>query len=243
MIQTVVKRDGRIVGFNEQKIMAAIRKAMLHTDKGEDERLLYQITDHIAQGGESQMTVEQIQDLVEVELMKSSRKDVAQKYIAYRHQRSVARKAKTREVFLDIVNIKSTDVTRENANMNADTPAGMMMKFASETTKPFVDDYLLSEETRDAVEKNYMHIHDKDYYPTTSTIRTTIRRSRSLVCSTRWTIFSSVVSLLVMVPPVLPVVLRRHRCWPVSRWSAVRMKCTVVRLSLPSTSISPLMCG
>ena len=168
MIQTVVKRDGRIVGFNEQKIMAAIRKAMLHTDKGEDERLLYQITDHIAQGGESQMTVEQIQDLVEVELMKSSRKDVAQKYIAYRHQRSVARKAKTREVFLDIVNIKSTDVTRENANMNADTPAGMMMKFASETTKPFVDDYLLSEETRDAVEKNYMHIHDKDYYPTKS---------------------------------------------------------------------------
>ena len=153
MIQTVVKRDGRIVGFNEQKIMAAIRKAMLHTDKGEDERLLYQ---------------EQIQDLVEVELMKSSRKDVAQKYIAYRHQRSVARKAKTREVFLDIVNIKSTDVTRENANMNADTPAGMMMKFASETTKPFVDDYLLSEETRDAVEKNYMHIHDKDYYPTKS---------------------------------------------------------------------------
>ena len=145
MIQTVVKRDGRIVGFNEQKIMAAIRKAMLHTDKGEDERLLYQITDHIAQRGDSQMTVEQIQDSVEVELMKSSRKDVAQKYIAYRNQRSIARKAKTRDVFLDIVNIKNNDVTRENANMNADTPAGMMMKFASETTKPVVDDYLLSE--------------------------------------------------------------------------------------------------
>ena len=126
MIQTVVKRDGRIVGFNEQKIMAAIRKAMLHTDKGEDERLLYQITDRIAQRGESQMTVEEIQDLVEMELMKSSRKDVAQKYIAYRNQRSIARKAKTRDVFLDIVNIKNNDVTRENANMNADTPAGMM---------------------------------------------------------------------------------------------------------------------
>ena len=168
MIQTVVKRDGRIVGFNEQKIMAAIRKAMLHTDKGEDERLLYQITDHIAQCGDSQMTVEQIQDSVELELMKSSRKDVAQKYIAYRNQRSIARKAKTRDVFLDIVNIKNNDVTRENANMNADTPAGMMMKFASETTKPFVDDYLLSEETREAVEHNYLHIHDKDYYPTKS---------------------------------------------------------------------------
>src|SRR3712207_6739611 len=77
-------------------------------------------------------------------------------------------KAKTRDVFLDIVNIKSNDVTRENANMNADTPAGMMMKFASETTKPFVDDYLLSEDVRDAVEHNYVHIHDKDYYPTKS---------------------------------------------------------------------------
>jgi len=52
--------------------------------------------------------------------------------------------------------------------MNADTPAGMMMKFASETTKPFVDDYLLSEESRNAVEHNYLHIHDKDYYPTKS---------------------------------------------------------------------------
>lgn len=168
MIQTVVKRDGRIVGFNEQKVMAAIRKAMMTTDKGEDERLLNQITDHIAQRGDTQMTVEQIQDLVELELMKSSRKDVAQKYIAYRNQRSIARKAKTRDVFLDIVNIKNNDVTRENANMNADTPAGMMMKFASETTKPFVDDYLLSEESRDAVMHNYLHIHDKDYYPTKS---------------------------------------------------------------------------
>ena len=168
MIQTVVKRDGRIVGFNEQKIMAAIRKAMMHTEKGEDDALVQKITDHICIHGKSQMTVEKIQDSVEMELMKSARKDVAQKYIAYRNQRSIARKAKTRDVFMEIVNIKNNDVTRENANMNADTPAGMMMKFASETTKPFVDDYLLSEDVRDAVAHNYIHIHDKDYYPTKS---------------------------------------------------------------------------
>ena len=168
MIQTVVKRDGRIVGFNEQKIMAAIRKAMMTTEKGEDETLLNVITDHIAQRGQTQMTVEAIQDFVEVELMKSSRKDVAQKYIAYRNQRSIARKAKTRDIFLYIVNVKNNDITRENANMNADTPAGMMMKFASESTKPFVDDYLLSPEVKDAVVHNYLHIHDKDYYPTKS---------------------------------------------------------------------------
>ena len=168
MIQTVVKRDGRIVGFNEEKIVTAIRKAMLHTDKGEDMQLIRQITDHISFKGEPQMTVEAIQDAVELELMASSRKDVAQKYIAYRNQRSVARKAKTRDMFLEIINIKSNDITRENANMNADTPAGMMMKFSSETTKPFVDDYLLSEEVKEAVSNNYLHIHDKDYYPTKS---------------------------------------------------------------------------
>ena len=168
MIQTVIKRDGRIVGFNEEKIATAIRKAMLHTQIGEDMHLIRQITDRIAFRGQPQMTVEAIQDAVEMELMKSSRKDVAQKYIAYRNQRSIARKAKTRDIFLEIINIKSNDVTRENANMNADTPAGMMMKFASETTKPFVDDYLLSEEVRLAVENNYLHIHDKDYYPTKS---------------------------------------------------------------------------
>ena len=168
MIQTVVKRDGRVVGYNEEKIKAAIRKAMLATEAGEDESLIQRIADRIGSRGREQMTVEEIQDMVEVELMKSARKEVARCYISYRHKRSVARKAKTRDIFLEIINAKNNDITRENANMNADSPAGMMMKFASETTKPFVDDYLLSEDAREAVRGNYLHIHDKDYYPTKS---------------------------------------------------------------------------
>ena len=168
MIQTVLKRDGRIVGFNREKIAAAIRKAMLTTEAGEDEALVYKIVDRIEMRGKEQSTVEEIQDMVEMALMVSPRKEVAKSYIAYRNKRSIARKAKTREMFLEIVDAKSNDVTRENANMNADTPAGMMMKFASETTKPFVDDYLLSEQTLWAVRNNYLHIHDKDYYPTKS---------------------------------------------------------------------------
>jgi ribonucleoside-triphosphate reductase len=168
MIQTVVKRDGRVVGYNEEKIKAAIRKAMLTTEAGEDETLIQRIADRIGINGAEQMTVEDIQDKVEMELMKSPRKEVAKRYIAYRNQRSVARQAKTRDLFLEIIATKNNDVTRENANMNTDSPAGMMMKFASETTKPFVDDYLLSEEARDAVRMNYLHIHDKDYYPTKS---------------------------------------------------------------------------
>ena len=168
MIQTVVKRDGRVVGFNEEKIIAAIRRAMLHTALGEDMELASTIADRIAYRGAEQMTVEKIQDNVEIELMKSRRKDVAQLYIAYRNQRSIARKAKTRDIFLEIIETKSNDITRENANMNADTPAGMMMKFSSETTKPFVDDYLLTEEVKTAIRQGYLHIHDKDYYPTKS---------------------------------------------------------------------------
>ena len=168
MIQTVLKRDGRIVGFNREKIAAAIRKAMLTTDRGEDEALVAKIVDRIEYRGAEQSSVEEIQDMVEMQLMASPRKEVAKSYIAYRNKRSIARKAKTREMFLEIVDAKSNDVTRENANMNADTPAGMMMKFASETTKPFVDDYLLSEKTLWALHNNYLHIHDKDYYPTKS---------------------------------------------------------------------------
>ncbi|MCM1028927.1 MAG: anaerobic ribonucleoside triphosphate reductase [Pseudoflavonifractor sp.] len=168
MIQTVVKRDGRVVGYNEEKIKAAIRKAMIATDLGEDEALLQRIADHIGMRGAEQMSVEAIQDMVELELMKSPRKEVAKRYIAYRDQRSIARRAKTRDIFLEIIEAKNNDITRENANMNTDSPAGMMMKFASETTKPFVDDYLLSAEARDAVRNGYLHIHDKDYYPTKS---------------------------------------------------------------------------
>ncbi|MDE5875948.1 MAG: anaerobic ribonucleoside triphosphate reductase [Muribaculaceae bacterium] len=168
MIQTVVKRDGRVVGYNQEKIKAAIRKAMLASGHGEDEELIERISDRIGTGGQEQMTVEDIQDRVEFELMKSKRKDVARHYISYRDKRSIARRAKTHNVFIDIIEAKNNDITRENANMNTDSPAGMMMKFASETTKPFVDDYLLSPRIREAVKANYIHIHDKDYYPTKS---------------------------------------------------------------------------
>ncbi len=168
MIQTVLKRDGRVVGYNEEKIKSAIRKAMLQTELGEDEALIQKIAVRIGTTGPEQMSVEEIQDRVELELMKSPRKEVAKKYIAYRDKRSIARRAKTRDMFLEIIEAKNNEITRENANMNTDSPAGMMMKFASETTKPFVDDYLLSDEAREAVRNGYLHIHDKDYYPTKS---------------------------------------------------------------------------
>ena len=166
----VIKRDGRVVEFNKERIIDAVTKSMAQTVGGVDIDLANKIANSVEKQLEdkNQVSVYEIQDVVEKKLMGSSRKEVAQSYITYRYNRDVARKSKTKEIFLDIIGAKANDITRENANMNADTPAGMMMKFASETTKPFVDDFLLSPEVREAMKKGYIHIHDKDYYPTKS---------------------------------------------------------------------------
>ena len=168
MVKRVLKRDGRHVEFNNQKIVAAILKAMDVTEAGEDIVLAAQIAHAISTLEKEEMTVEEIQDVVENQLMNSPRQEVAKEYIRYRNKRNMARKAKTNEIFQTIIDAQVNDITRENANMNADTPAGMMMKFASEATKSYVDECLLSDPVREAVAKNYIHIHDKDYYPTKS---------------------------------------------------------------------------
>ncbi|MDO5555510.1 MAG: anaerobic ribonucleoside triphosphate reductase [Clostridia bacterium] len=170
MQMQVIKRDGRISEYNDERIIKAITLAMSHTTGGVDIDLATKIADSVRGQlkDKVQVSVYEIQDLVEKKLMGSARKEVAQEYITYRYNRDVARKSKTKAMFLEIIETKSNDVTRENANMNADTPAGMMMKFASETTKPFVDDFLLSAEARKAIKDGYIHIHDKDYYPTKS---------------------------------------------------------------------------
>ena len=168
MVKHVVKRDGRVVIFDKRKIVDAILKAMEVTETGEDIVLAAEIASAISKINVDNMSVEEIQDQVENELMNSPRQEVAKKYIAYRNQRNLARKAKSREIFQEIIDAQATEITRENANMNADTPAGMMMKFASESTKSYVDECMLSDEVKEAVKNNYIHIHDKDYYPTKS---------------------------------------------------------------------------
>ncbi len=168
MVKRVLKRDGRRVDFNNQKIVAAILKAMDVTESGEDIVLAAQIAKAISELDKEEMTVEEIQDVVENHLMNSPRQEVAKEYIRYRNKRNIARKAKSNEIFETIIQAQANDITRENANMNADTPAGMMMKFASEATKSYVDECLLSDPVREAVAGNYIHIHDKDYYPTKS---------------------------------------------------------------------------
>ena len=163
----VTKRDGRKVDFDKEKIVNAIMKAMDDAEEVNKD-VANRIANEISKMDAEEIGVEEIQDAVEERLMNSRMKKAARCYIRYRYDREKARKSKVYQVYDSIVNAESNDITKENANMNAETPAGMMMKFASETTKAYTDDCLLSDEAREAVDGNYLHVHDKDYYPTKS---------------------------------------------------------------------------
>ena len=109
MVKHVVKRDGRVVIFDKRKIVDAVLKAMDVTEEGEDIVLAAEIASAISKIEVENMSVEDIQDHVEMELMNSPRKEVAKKYIAYRNQRNLARKAKSREIFQEIIDAQEME--------------------------------------------------------------------------------------------------------------------------------------
>lgn len=167
----VIKRNGQKVPFEFSKIEKAVRAAFKSCNKENLEVIIQRCLNDLELGlyqVDQDLKVEQIQDLVERILTAYAPFDVAKAFILYRDKHATLREAKTRQLFESIINTEKNDVTRDNANMNADTPAGMMMKFSAETTKPFVDKYILSPEVKEAVDNNYIHIHDKDYYLTKS---------------------------------------------------------------------------
>lgn len=177
MEMKVKKRDGEIRRYDEFSIISAVNNAVKsvylnkYNQNGIPLHLGYDIAANITHNLQKKevekIHVETIQDMVEEQLMERD-KAVARAYILYRAERNKLRNSKTYRVFNDIINAEANEITKENANMNAETPAGMMMKFASETTKAYTDDCLISSETREAIDNNYIHVHDKDYYPTKS---------------------------------------------------------------------------
>lgn len=173
----VKKRDGEIRRYDEFSIISAVNNAVKSVYLNKDNQngiplhlgydIAANITHNLQKKDVEEIHVETIQDMVEEQLMECD-KAVARAYILYRAERNKLRNSKTYRVFNDIINAEANEITKENANMNAETPAGMMMKFASETTKAYTDDCLISPETREAIDNNYIHVHDKDYYPTKS---------------------------------------------------------------------------
>ena len=112
--------------------------------------------------------VELIQDLVEQELMATDRKDVAKAYILYREKRNQIRQGRSFDNLVSIMKVENSDIAKENANMNAQTPSGMMMKFASETTKALAVSELVKREHYYLHKTGKIHIHDLDFYATRS---------------------------------------------------------------------------
>ncbi len=167
----IIKRDGKREDFSISKIKNAISKAFSATGIYEEHQLIADITMNvISRFSSPTITVEEIQDLVEKELMKI-RPEVAKKYIIYREWRNTERDKKTqmKHVMDGIVAIDKNDVNLSNANMSSHTPAGQMMTFASEVTKDYTYRYLLPKQYAEAHQLGDIHIHDLDYYPTKTT--------------------------------------------------------------------------
>lgn len=166
-----IKRDGKKEDFSISKIKNAVTKAFNATGITDEEKLIADITMRvIGNFTRPTISVEEIQDLVEKELMKV-RLEVAKKYIIYREWRNTERDRKTqiKHIMDGIVAIDKNDVNLSNANMSSHTPAGQMMTFASEVTKDYTYKYLLPKKLAEAHQLGDIHIHDLDYYPTKTT--------------------------------------------------------------------------
>ncbi len=173
---TIKKRNGTPVPFDVNKIRDAIRKA---NDAAQVEaiapyqfdKLVDEVVESIPEG--QTPNVEQVQDLVEERLIANGFVKTAKAYILYR-----AEHTKVRNTEADLVNIyreltftsaADADIKRENANIDADTSMGTMLKYGSEGAKYFVDNYILPKDIAAAHINGDIHIHDKDFYMLTET--------------------------------------------------------------------------
>lgn len=178
MIRFIVKRDGRKVSFNEDKISNAIRKALISAhpdDKStsqyeEDlvEKLTRRVVSDIEKQNLEEPSVENTQDIIEKVLIQEGMASEAKNFILYRQNRTNVRNYNTdlTKIYRDLTS-KSTadmDLKRENANIDANAPMGLMLRFGSEGSKDYVRRYVLKPEHSIAHSRGDIHIHDLDFY-------------------------------------------------------------------------------
>ena len=178
MIRFIVKRDGRKVSFNEDKISNAIRKALISAhpdDKStsqyeEDlvEKLTRRVVSDIEKQNLEEPSVENTQDIIEKVLIQEGMASDAKNFILYRQNRTNVRNYNTdlTKIYRDLTS-KSTadmDLKRENANIDANAPMGLMLRFGSEGSKDYVRRYVLRPEHSIAHSRGDIHIHDLDFY-------------------------------------------------------------------------------
>ena len=176
-IRNIIKRDGRIVEFNINKIADAIFKAAYvlgGTDRSMAMDLAIQTENYLVDVCKNDTpTVEQIQDAVEKTLIDNGHAKTAKEYILYRAERTRVRDMNTKlmKVYEDLTfkEAAENDVKRENANIDGNTAMGTMLKYGSEGAKEFYKMYVIDPEYAKAHEKGDIHIHDMDFYTLTMT--------------------------------------------------------------------------
>lgn len=177
MVKKIIKRDGRKKVFDSQKIEKAIYKAQLACGD-DDVTLCKMITNKVIDCvnkdyDNKNISVEEVQNIIENVLIEMGEAEIAKAYIRYRAERTKVRERKTNlmKSLHDITfkDSKDEDSKRENANINADTPMGMMLKYGSEAAKQIYLNDLIKPEFATAHIKGDIHIHDLDFYALTMT--------------------------------------------------------------------------
>ncbi|CDD60052.1 ribonucleoside-triphosphate reductase class III catalytic subunit [Eggerthella sp. CAG:298] len=178
MITSIIKRDGREKVFDQTKIADAIEKAFQASGAMQDRSVAEQITDSVMEkleegAIEGTPTVEGVQDLVEEALIEANFSQTAKAYILYRAERNRVRDVNSRlvQTLKDITFSKASgsDMKRENANIDADTAMGTMLKYGSESAKQFYEMCVIDPKFARAHREGDIHIHDMDFYTLTTT--------------------------------------------------------------------------
>ena len=163
----VIKRDGRHVDYDRNKIVIAIQKANDEVEPYEQisEEKIYNIVASIENRGLAEMQVEDIQDIIEQKLMQEKKFVLAKTYIIYRYTREMVRKANTTdESILSLIKNSNKDVMEENSNKNAIIASTQRDLIAGEVSKDLTKRVLLPEKIVKAHEDGVLHFHDADYF-------------------------------------------------------------------------------
>lgn len=163
----IQKRDGRIVPYEEEKIIEAIHKANQEVEEKDraGEEIIQEILEDVRKLDKEQLTVEYIQDVIEAHLVEHNKYTLAKKYIVYRYQRSLLRKSNTTdESILKLIRNENKELAEENSNKNTRLASTQRDYIAGEVSRDVTKRLLLPEHITMAHENGVLHFHDADYF-------------------------------------------------------------------------------
>ena len=163
----VIKRDGKKVEFDPNKIVVAISKAnreVIGNEKASIQNINY-IVEAIEKLELNEIGIEKIQDQIERKLMELGKYELAKRYMLYREKRSIIRQTNTTdESILSLIRNTNKEVSKENSNKNAILLSTQRDLIAGDVSKDIVDRLLLPERIVKAHKEGVLHFHDKDYF-------------------------------------------------------------------------------